>query len=281
MATRATAPALKQPARLPSVDVREHYDGLARLYRVFWGDNLHHGLFAATDDVREAQLAMLEYCSGLLPGVAYLRILDVGCGYGTTALYLAKRYRAVAEGISISPKQIAYAQRLAERGGFASRVKFHVADAEDHQYPNARYDLIWAMESTEHFADKQNFFLSASHALRRGGAMMVAAWTAGDFADRDELQALAKESSCASFATAGEYRSMMSNAGLSVVNCRDITRDVEHTWKVVESRVRWVRPFSLLLPKVARDFSKAIPRISEAFRLGKLNYTVMVAQRQF
>lgn len=259
--------------------VRDHYDELSWLYRAFWGNYLHHGFFSKTDNPREAQLALLEFCTRLLPFEPSGAILDAGCGYGTSTLFLARRFHCRAEGVSVSPRQVAYALRLAKKSKLNGRLTFSVADIADFKYPNAPYDLIWAMESTEHFADKQQFFDAAARALRPGGAMLVAAWTAGPTASEVDVRRVAEASVCPSFITAEDYQQLITGAGMAVLHSRDITSEVAHTWDIVESRVRWFRPFAPILPRSAHEFSEAIPLIRRAFQTGVLTYTVVVAQR--
>src|SRR5271155_2697199 len=94
--------------------VRDHYDAMAWVYRLFWGHHLHHGLFLSGDEhPRRAQEEMIEFCLrmlGFAPGSA---VLDVGCGYGGTAVYLARNYDARVTGITLSRKQAEFARKIA------------------------------------------------------------------------------------------------------------------------------------------------------------------------
>lgn len=77
--------------------------------------------FAPVDAVLVATAA------GLVADVAAPRILDVGCGAGTTSLGLAERLRSShVTGIDLSPALVAAARA---RGGDAARCRFEEADA--------------------------------------------------------------------------------------------------------------------------------------------------------
>src|SRR5437588_9812987 len=163
--------------------IRQHYDDFAPIYRAFWGDHIHHGLFVGgSESAEQAQLAMLEYCAALA-GMVPQHVLDVGCGHGGTAIFLAQKYGAQVDGLTISPSQARIAQQNVARAGVDRRVQITLADADDHHFPAGAYDLVWTMESSEHFRDRPAYFRNVARVLRPGGRLLVAAWT-GDMRSR-------------------------------------------------------------------------------------------------
>jgi tocopherol O-methyltransferase len=258
--------------------VRDHYDSMARVYRLFWGEHLHHGLFINGDErPRRAQEQMLEFCVRRLafpPGAA---VLDVGCGYGGTSIYLARNYDARVTGITLSRKQAEFARKSARRNGVEDRVGFVVADAERHDFRESYYDVIWTMESSEHFLDRGRYFRKAANALQPRGKLLVAAWTSA--CPAGELALLAEAASCQQFATAPEYVQGIEAAGMQMVAVEDLTQDVTKTWEICRRRARLAQPFGLLFPPAARDFPRVIDMMLWAFHSGALGYTLMVAQK--
>src|SRR6267142_1756579 len=84
--------------------IRDHYDRVSPYYHSLWGEHLHHGYWIRGDETKEqAQVQLIEHlarAAGIAPG---RRILDVGCGFGASSIYLARNYNAEATGIKISP----------------------------------------------------------------------------------------------------------------------------------------------------------------------------------
>ena len=102
------------------------------------------------------------------------RVLDLGCGVGTAALYLARRRAVEVIGVSISPEQVRLGQRYAERdSGLLGSVRFVVADFTDLPDDLTGFDLAFAIESFVHATDAAAFFDEAARALRPGGALVV------------------------------------------------------------------------------------------------------------
>lgn len=258
--------------------IREHYDSLAFVYRTFWGDHIHHGLFlTGSETPQQAQLQMLDHCSaqaGVRPG---MRVLDVGCGHGGTAVHLAQNHGCQVVGLTVSEKQARLARENASRGGVAGLVSFVVGDADAHDFGCESFDLVWTMESSEHFHDKPAYFRKAAAALPAGGTLLLAAWTGS--MDQPQVREVARAFLCPSLQTAGEYAAQIRTAGMRVRSEEDLTPRVRRTWEICRERARLAGPVVKLLPRAAREFVEGIPIILEAYRSGALGYTVLTAEK--
>jgi tocopherol O-methyltransferase len=234
--------------------IHEHYDSLALIYRTFWGDHIHHGLFGhGAETPEEAQVALLAHCVSLLAIQGHAKVLDVGCGHGGTAIHLARACRWEVTGITISPKQARLARENAAKANVSALTHFHVEDAERYAYPPRAYDVIWTMESSEHFQDKASYLAKVNSALISGGKLLVAAWTGSMQSPR--VRAVAEAFLCPELWTAEQYGRVMRDAGFLTVTNEDLTERVMRTWEICRERAATVPAVVGLMPKVVRDFA--------------------------
>src|SRR5258706_10829779 len=141
-----------------SVDqVREHYDLLSSFYRTLWGEHIHHGYWEACESPARAQEKLVERLASRAGIARGSRVLDVGCGIGGSALWLAENLQCSVVGISISPVQVRMATRRALKLGLSSRVHFEVRDAAAPSREHEAFDAVWVIEASEHFPDKAGF----------------------------------------------------------------------------------------------------------------------------
>src|SRR5579859_2867012 len=123
----------------------EHYDVVSPFYRSLWGEHLHHGYWIRGNESKEkAQVQLIEYLAEVARVKPGAEILDIGCGFGGSSLYLAKQYRAAVTGITISPVQV----EMAIQAAAAERLdaRFLLMDAEAMQFQK-RFDVLWSVES--------------------------------------------------------------------------------------------------------------------------------------
>ena len=173
-----------------SRDIRNHYNLSTIFYRLLWGRHIHHGLWsddelaansvAATSTVAQQRLTeTLAAEAGVRSGD---RILDVGCGMGSSSIHLAAKLQCEVTGVTISSVQRRWAQCCARWHSVSRQTQFLCADAEKVAFSPETFDVVWSVECTEHLFDKARFFQRASQWLKPGGRIAICAWLAGNAA---------------------------------------------------------------------------------------------------
>jgi len=100
------------------------------------------------------------------------QLLDLGCGVGGSALWLATRYPVSITGITLSPFQAQTARSFALRRGLSDRCSFLVADFS--QLPDIQgITDAYAIESFSHGNDPAAFFTQTGNLLPEGGRLIL------------------------------------------------------------------------------------------------------------
>lgn len=259
-----------------SLDIGNHYNQFAWAYRRYWGDHLHHGLFlTGQEDPEQSQRLMLHHCAQRVGLLAGMHVADVGCGHGGTANLLAKEYCCKVLGLTISKTQVKLAREAC--ASLNGRVRFELANAEEYAFQPRSLDVIWNMESSEHFFDKPAYFRKVAQALKPGGKLMVAAWT-GSMRD-GLIRDIARVFLCPELWTANEYTAHVEAAGLRVSSCEQLSAEVARTWDICAEQVQRSRWLLALLPAAFSEFAEGIELMREGYRSRQLRYLVLVADR--
>jgi len=257
-------------------DIREHYDDFAWIYRLYWGEHIHHGLFLRGDETpQQAQELLLRHCADTAQIRPGMKVADVGCGHGGTARFLAREYGCEVLGLTISEVQFKAAVKGAHSLVDPAAVRFELADAENYAFPAAHFDVVWNMESSEHFFDKPDYFHKAAAALKPGGRLLVAAWTGS--MQEDLIRAIAEVFLCPELLTTEEYTAQIRAAGLHVLHAEEIGPKVARTWDLCAEHVCLAAPLLSVLPQKFRSFAQGVELMREGFRRGALNYSILVA----
>ena len=102
------------------------------------------------EDAQRAKLDLVARKLGLAPG---MRLLDVGCGWGSFVLHAAREYGVTAVGVTLSQEQAAFARAKAASMGLTDRVEIRVQDYRD--VPDGPYDAIASIGMAEHVGASQ------------------------------------------------------------------------------------------------------------------------------
>jgi cyclopropane-fatty-acyl-phospholipid synthase len=136
--------------RRDSRSVRHHYDLSNDFFALFLDDSMTYScaIFASPEQsLEDAQANKREIVCrklGLEPG---MRVLDVGCGWGSLSVHMAG-HGAQVVGITLSEPQAARARQRAEEHGVADKVEIRVMDYRDLR--DERFDAIASIGMVEH-----------------------------------------------------------------------------------------------------------------------------------
>ena len=217
-------------------NTREYYDGPAdEIYRLIWGDNLHLGVPCGPDCPHPEAM---EHTNEIMAGIASLgpdtRVLDLGCGYGSTARYLARSYGCAVTGINISEKELELARLRAAEAGLEHLLSFEQGDFHSLLYENESFDVVWSQEAFLHGADKSLIISEARRVLKSGGTLIFT-----DIVVRSETPASDRERiydriSSPEMWDSEDYRRCLVDQGFTILE--------EEDWSVHVARsYSWVR----------------------------------------
>ncbi len=156
-------------------NVAHHYDLSDQLYALFLDEDWQYSCaYYARPDMTldEAQLAKKQHIAAKLALSAGQKVLDIGCGWGGMALYLAQTFDVDVTGITLSEEQLKVAQRRAAEAGLQDRVRFRLIDYRDLE---GRFDRIVSVGMFEHVGPPhyRTFFRKCRSLLAADGVMLL------------------------------------------------------------------------------------------------------------
>jgi cyclopropane-fatty-acyl-phospholipid synthase len=160
---------LQSPSRALQVGQR-HYDMGNRLFSLMLDKRLIYscGYWKNASTLGEAQEAKLDLvCQklGLRPG---MRVLDIGCGWGGAARFVAERYQVEVVGITISQEQFQFATELCR--GLPVEIRL-----QDYRDLAERFDRIYSIGMFEHVGYKNyaHYMRIAHNCLKEDGLFLL------------------------------------------------------------------------------------------------------------
>jgi cyclopropane-fatty-acyl-phospholipid synthase len=164
----------RNPAHRARKNVARHYDIGNDLYRLFLDDDLQYSCAYFTDPANslEAQSDKKAHIAAKLALEPGQHVLDIGCGWGGTALYLNRVAGVKVTGVTLSEEQLKVARERADAAGVADRVRFELID---YRHVEGTFDRIVSIGMFEHVgaAHYEEFFRKCRGLLKPDGVMLL------------------------------------------------------------------------------------------------------------
>jgi len=156
-------------------NIHHHYDYETDFYRLFLDNDLQYSCAYFTESVNsleEAQEAKKRHIASKLALRRGMRVLDIGCGFGGMALYMARNYGVHVTGVTLSTEQLQTARERAAKQGLAHLVDFR---AEDYRNTVGRFDRIVSVGMFEHVGRPhyRQFFKQINRLLADNGVAVL------------------------------------------------------------------------------------------------------------
>lgn len=159
----------QKPSRAAEIAHR-HYNLDECLFRTMLDSNMVYtcAYWKGAETLEEAQLQKLDLVCQKLHLQPNLRVLDIGCGWGGAARYVAEHYGARVLGITVSEPQAAQARRACRGLPVEIRV-------QDYREVCGNFDRIFSLGMFEHVGPKNysTFFKVARRLLREDGLFLL------------------------------------------------------------------------------------------------------------
>lgn len=169
--------------------IEYHYDVSNDFYSLFLDQNMVYSCAYyrhENDSLETAQEQKLDHILNKLMIKPGERFLDIGCGWGALILRAAKKYGAVATGITLSKNQFEYVQNRIQAEGLQARCKVELRDYRD--LPDAdAFDKIASIGMFEHVGLKNLsvYFGKINSLLTDGGLVLNHGITTSDVHSRE------------------------------------------------------------------------------------------------
>ncbi|HZI96212.1 MAG TPA: class I SAM-dependent methyltransferase [Actinomycetales bacterium] len=155
--------------------VRRHYDLSNPFYELVLGPSMTYSCAvfekddATLEEAQDAKHDLICRKLGLQPG---MRLLDVGCGWGSMVRHAARHHGVEATGITLSPQQAEYARDAVRSEGLAGQVRILETDYRD--VADGPYDAISSVGMIEHVGIRRypRYFGILRDLLAPGGRLL-------------------------------------------------------------------------------------------------------------
>lgn len=220
-------------------DVAEYYNTTQNHYLKWWNLkknlSLHYGIWEkGTKSFSESLVNTNKIMMELASISQSDKVLDAGCGVGGAAIFITTNVDASVIGITLSEKQVEFAQYHAKERKLDDRISFEQMDYTNTTYPNESFDTVWACESISSAQDKVAFIKEAYRILKKDGKLILSDFFASKDDQEDKhkwMRKWGKTWSISQFVSSDYFSEQLTKQGFSVLKNFDYTSKIKKSAK--------------------------------------------------
>jgi cyclopropane-fatty-acyl-phospholipid synthase len=266
--------------------VSHHYDVGNDFYALVLGPTMVYSCAVwadpttGLDAAQRAKLDLVCRKLGLRPG---MRLLDVGCGWGSMAMHAAQHHGVDVVGVTLSAEQASAARDRVAAAGLTGRVDIRVQDYRDvHDGP---FDAISSIGMAEHVgrAHIGAYTRHLAGLLRPGGRLLnhAIAWNAGPTSWDSDTFIARYVFPDGELLSLGEMVTAVEGSGLEVLDVEALRRHYALTLRAWVQRLeeRWDQAVATTGEGRARVWRLYMAACALAFEAGTMGVDQVLAQR--
>ncbi len=211
--------------------VAEHYASDGLLARILAGleeagadlDNLRPEDLAPVDELHVGGRKATAHAVAGLSLSGDERVLDIGCGIGGAARFIAEQTGCSVTGIDLTPEFVAVASKLTELTGQGDRTRFEVASALAMPFEDASFDAAISLHVAMNISARADLYRETARVLRPGAMLCIYDIMAKNSEDLAFPVPWAQSAETSHLTTPEETRALLGDAGFAIEAVEDRT----------------------------------------------------------
>lgn len=153
------------------------------------------------------------------------RILDVGCGVGGAAVWLATEVGCSVTGLDLVASNIETAKATAVSHGVDHLVRFEQGDACAMPFGTDAFSMIWGQDAWCHVPHRDALFAECARVLEPGGVIALSDWLLTGEEDAFYRQRLLPATACPGYETLAGYTGLLARHGFVDIEAEDLSAE--------------------------------------------------------